>query len=448
MKAIGPVHHPFPARRQPFSRRRSSPPSGSLSSIPGPDDIVRAVLDNGITILARANFNSPSVSLRGYLNTGGLFDPEDKLGLADFTASALMRGTAHRDFQAIYDAIESVGASLGFNGATHTTSFGGKSLAEDLPLILELLAEVLRQPAFPGQQVMRLRAQLLTSLAIRAQNTQEMASLAFDQIVYQNHPYSHPEDGYPETVQNISRDDLVAFHRDHYGPQGMVICIVGGVEPEAAITRVQHALGDWQNPEQPAPPKLPDVTPLQQVTRKKVEIPGKSQADIVMGTAGPARKSPHFFSAALGNSILGQFGMMGRIGDVVREQAGLAYYAYSSLSAGLGPGPWSVSAGVNPDDVDRAVALIQSEIRRFVTEHVTAEELSDSQSSYIGSLPLALETNEGVAGALLNLERYDLGLDYFQRYNSLVEAVSPGDILETAQAFLDPERLAIAIAGP
>ena len=134
-----------------------------------------------------------------------------------------MRGTSQRDFQAIYDALESAGASLGFNGATHTTGFGGQALAEDLALMLELLAETLREPAFPGQQVMRLRAQLLTRLAIRAQDTREMASLTFDQIVYQNHPYSRPEDGYPETVQNIAREDLVAFHQKNYGPGGMVI---------------------------------------------------------------------------------------------------------------------------------------------------------------------------------------------------------------------------------
>lgn len=418
------------------------------SSIPGPTDIVRTELENGITVLTRSNFNSLSVSVRGYLNTGGLFDPDEKLGLADFTAAALMRGTSRRDFQAIYDALESVGASLGFNGATHTTGFGGKGLVEDLPLILELLAETLQKPAFPGQQVMRLRAQMLTGLAIRAQNTQEMASMAFDQIVYKSHPYSRPEDGYPETIQNISRDDLVDFHKTHYGPQGMVVAIVGAIEPQAAIALVQKTIGGWHNSDQPDPPTLPDLTPMKTVQTQNIDIPGKSQADIVMGTAGPPRKSPDFFNAALGNSILGQFGMMGRIGDVVREQAGLAYYAYSSMSGGLGPGPWSVSAGVNPEAVEEAVELIQSEIRRFVTEPVAAEELRDSQSSYIGRLPLALESNSGVAGALINLERYQLGLDYYQRYADFVQAVTISDVLETAQKYLDPDKLAIAVAGP
>jgi zinc protease len=433
---------------QPYLSRQPFSSSAPKSSIPGADDIIRVVLENGITVLARSNFNSISVNVNGYLTTGGLFDPDDKLGLSDFTATALMRGNYQRDFQAIYDVLESAGASLGFNGATHTTGFGGKALAEDLQLLMGLLAETLREPTFPGQQVMRLRAQLLTGLAIRAQETRAVASLEFDQIVYRNHPYSRPEDGYPETVQNISREDLAGFHKAHFGPRGMVIAIVGAVDPQKAVEYVQSTLGDWQNPGQTEIPVLPPVTPLTEQTTRMVEIPGKSQSDIVVGVAGPPRKSPNFFAAALGNNILGQFGMMGRIGKVVREQAGLAYYASSSMSGGLGPGPWSVSAGVNPAGVDQACNLIQEEIRRFVDEPVTADELSDSQSSYIGRLPLALESNAGVAGALINLERYKLGMDYYRGYADLVRAVSVEDVLVTAQKYFNPDALAISVAGP
>ncbi len=418
------------------------------SSLPGPEDITRVELPNGIVVLVRSNFNSPSVALNGYLHAGALYDPDEKLGLADFVASALMRGTAQRDFQAIFDALESAGASLGFNSATHTTGFGGKALAEDLPLLLELLAESLRQPVFPQKQVERLRAQLLTGLTLRSQDTSDMASLTFDQIIYANHPYSRPEDGWPETVQAITREDLVAYHARHYGPRGMVIAIAGAVTPEAAVEGVRAALGDWSNPKQPAPPELPPVASLEKEERREVHIPGKVQADIVMGAAGPRRKDPDFFAAALGNSVLGQFGMMGRIGDAVRERAGLAYYAYSSLSAGIGPGPWSVSAGVNPANVDKAIDLIRAEIARFVSQPVEANELADSQANFIGRLPLALESNGGVASALVNLERYDLGLDYYLRYADLVRTVTPEDVLSTARRYLHPDRLGIAVAGP
>jgi len=418
------------------------------SSLPGADDITRAELPNGIIVLARSNFNSPSVSVSGYLASGGLFDPAEKLGLADFTAAALMRGTAQRDFQAIYNALESAGASLNFTGATHTSAFGGKALSEDLSLLMELLAESLRRPIFPGQQVARLRAQLLTGLAIRAQSTRQMASLSFDHIVYKDHPYSYPEDGYPETVQNITREDLSEFHETYYGPRGMVVAIVGAVDPNDAVEKVASSLGDWEKPDQPPPPELPSITPLSEETLMQVDIPGMVQSDIVMGAAGPPRKSPDYFAAALGNSILGQFGMMGRIGEVVRDHAGLAYYAYSSMSGGLGPGPWSVSAGVNPENVERVIDLVKTEIRRFVTESVSADELSDNKSSAIGRLPLALEANAGVAGALLNLERYDLGLDYFRKYSDLIQSVTVEEVLAIAHKYLDPDKLAIAVAGP
>lgn len=422
-------------------------PSSTLHSLPGSDDITRVQLPNGIIILARPNFNSPSVVLNGYLTTGSLFDPDDKLGLADFTASALMRGTAQRDFQQIYQALESVGASLGLGGSTHSTTFGGKALAEDLDLLLGILAECVRLPVFPIDQVERLRAQLLTNLAIRAQDTGDMASLTFDQIVYEGHPYSRPEDGFPETVQAIQREDLAEFHRTHYGPRGMVIAVVGAVDPLQAVEKVTRTLGDWENSDQPEPPALPPIPILDGLVTRRVIIPGKSQADIVLGAAGPVRNSPDFLPALLGNSVLGQFGMMGRIGDAVREKAGLAYYASSNLSGGVGPGPWYASAGVDPTHVDKAVELIQSEITRFITEPVSLEELSDSQAQFIGRMPLALESNAGVAGALLNLERYALGLDYYRRYPDLVRAVTPEDILEVARRYLHPDHLGIAIAG-
>jgi zinc protease len=126
----------------------------------------------------------------------------------------------------------------------------------------------------------------------------------------------------------------------------------------------------------------------------------------------------------------------------------LAYYAYSSISAGIGPGAWYVSAGVNPANVEKATDLIAQELKRYVNEGISAEELADSQANYVGRLPLSLESNGGVAGALLNIERFDLGLDYYRQYPDLIKAVTLDDICETAQKYIDPERLVIATAGP
>jgi zinc protease len=170
----------------------------------------------------------------------------------------------------------------------------------------------------------------------------------------------------------------VGFHSSYYGPRGVIIAIVGAVEPQKAVEQVSKALGDWENPGQPDLPTLPPVLGTLQIKTRKVEIPGKYQADVVLGAVGPERRSPDFLAASLGNNILGQFGMMGRIGEAVREKAGLAYYAYSTVSGGLGPGPWYVTAGVDPANVERAVELIHSDVARFAFEAVSEQELVEA----------------------------------------------------------------------
>ncbi|TAK13821.1 MAG: insulinase family protein [Anaerolineae bacterium] len=420
----------------------------SRPAIPGPQDITRVELPNGIVVLARANPFSPSVTISGGLMAGALNNPPDKLGLADFTASALMRGTQLRDMQAIYDTLESAGASLGFSAGTHTTGFHGKCLAEDLSMLLGLLAETLTQPAFPAAPVEKLRNQILTGLALRDDDTGDRAGMLFDELAYPDHPYSLPEEGQPWTVKAITRTDLAVFHAAHYGPRGLLLAVVGGVDPQVAAEAVAAALGNWTNPSQPEPPALPALGPHSAERRGRVPMPGKSQTDILLGAPGPARNDPQYVAAALANDVLGGFGMMGRIGESVREKAGLAYYAGSNLGGSLGPGPWSVSAGVHPKDEEQAIDLIKQEIRRLVTEPVSAEELADSQEAAIGRLPLSLETNGGVTGALLNMERHNLGLDYYQRYPEMMRAVTREDSLAAARQFLNPDALAIALAGP
>ena len=417
-------------------------------TVPGPKDVVRSVLKNGIILLTRANFNSPSVVIYGSLTAGSVFDPDEKLGLADFTAMALKRGTALRNFYQIYDTLESSGAMLGFGCGVNTLTFSGKSLTEDLPLLLELLAELLRKPVFPGEEIEKLRTQILTGLAIRDQDTGSIAGMAFDEIVYDKHPYRRPTEGYQETIANITQSDLVDFHRKYYGPKGMVLVVVGGVDPSQAIAYAERIFGEWENPQQRVASPLPPFTPLEKSIVRKVIVPGKVQADINIGAAGPSSSSVDYLPASLGNSVLGQFGMMGRLGESIREKAGLAYDVYSSLSGGIGPGPWYVSAGVAPEDVDQVIDLILAEISQLVTNGVQSSELEDSQEQFISSMPLAFETNVGVASSLLNVERYQLGLDYFVRFPSLVRSVTPDDVLTVVKRYLHPEHLAIAVAGP
>ena len=423
-------------------------PKLDIRSLPGPETIRRRVLPNGLTILARENFSSPSVILTGSLMVGALDESPARGGLADLTASGLMRGTASRTFEKIYESIESLGAGLSFGAGTHSTSFRGKSLAEDLRVLLVLAAEVLRSPTFPKSQMARLRAEKLTALSIRDQDTGSVAQLTFDELLYGDHPYSLPSDGSRETVSSLTADAARAFHRHTYGPRGMLLAVVGAVRADDALDAVEAAFGDWRNPKQPTQPGIPPVAGLPRIVRRDRSLPGKSQSDVVIGGIGPSRYDPDYLTAALANSILGRFGLMGRLGDVVRASAGLAYSVASSLSGGPGPGPWQVMAGVAPANVERAIDLIRQEIRRFVEGGVSSQELRDNQANFIGRLPLQMESNEGVAAALVNMERFRLGLDFYQRYPDLVASITREQVLATSRRFLEPDLMAIAVAGP
>ena len=423
-------------------------PQLDVETLPGPETITRHQLQNGILILIRENFASPSIVFSGYIPGGSLGEKKEYAGLADLAISALMRGTTKRDFQAIYQSIESVGASLSLGTGKHTLSLFGKGLAEDLKLLLELLSEVLRLPTFPETQIDRLKAEKLTSLALRQQNTTARAQLAFNELVYPNHPYQVPTDGYSESINGLTIDDLKEYHRKWIGPKGMVMTFVGAVTAEEVIHIVEEEFGGWENPHQEDPSEIPFMEAPTRLLWEEISLEGKVQSDLIIGAPGPSRFEPAYLTAALGNSILGRFGLFGRIGDRVREAAGLAYYAYSSISGGPGPGAWQVIAGVNPANVERAVELIRDELRKFVTKRVTKEEITDNQANFIGRLPLQLESNEGVARALVHLERYSLGLDYYQRYPEMIAAITRDQILSIAQRFLHPDRLAIAVAGP
>jgi zinc protease len=343
--------------------------------------------------------------------------------------------------------IESIGANLDFSSGRHVTEFSTSSLAEDLDLMLDLLADSLRRPSFAPEQIEPVRGEIMAGLHIRANDTRYRAGRAFRELLYQDHPYGRSLDGTLESVAGITAEDMADFHRRHYGPEGMIITIVGAVKHEEALAKVKAAFGDWQ----PAPEQLPELPSVEipaETLRTHVEMPQKTQSDIMLGLPGPLRSAPDYLEASMANTVLGVFGMMGRLGMTVREEQGLAYYAYSRLQGGLGPAPWFVSTGVAPDKVQQAIDSILHEVDRIINEPIPEEELADSQAYRSGSLPVSLETNDGLATVITDLELYDLGLDYLQKLPEKIHAVTPESVQAAARRYLSTEQIAIAVAGP
>ena len=405
-------------------------------------------MSNGIIVLIYENPHSKTVTLEGAVWAGAAREARAQAGLASMAASSLMRGTANRSFEQIYAELEAVGATVAFGSGYQVTEFSADSLTEDLDLVLDIAVDCLRNPTFPEAEIEKIRAEKMTRLYMRQNDTGSMAQLNFRKNLFEGHPYGQSVSGYLDSVPTISRDDLASFAAASYAPNEALIVLVGNVKPAAAIAKLEAALGDWQNSAYERPDAMPDMARPAEMMRVHHALADKTQADLVFGLPGPRRSAADYMDVRLANNILGVFGMMGRLGANVRVKQGLAYYARSVLAGGLGPSPWYVSTGVSPDKVEQALASSQDEIRRMQNELVSAEELADTQAYLTGSVPMTLESNGGIAATLFNMELYGLGLDYLVTYHDTVNAVTPERIQAAAQKYFSAEQVVVSVAGP
>lgn len=422
------------------------------------DSVARHTLQNGATLLVYSNPASPSVAIGAYHAGGAVLETRESAGLASLTADALNRGTANRTFLEFSEELDQVGASLAFHADTEYAAFGGRALAEDLELLLTLAADAVAQPVFPEDEVGRVREQTLTVLAHAEDSPGSRAARRFRELLYgPDNPNGWPEDGYAETVKRFQADDLRTFHARAFAPASMVLAVVGAVDPPAVRDLAEHTLGDWQ-PQSVAVTQadwrqaleaadVPEASAAQ-ARREDLTIEGKTQTEFLLGWMGIRRTDPTYYATIVANFILGQLGLGGRIGSNVRDTQGLAYHASSYVVPGLTRQPWSVRAGINPANVDRAIEASLHEARQLAETPPDDEELRLSKQALIGSLPLRLERNDGIANMLLTMERYDLGLDHLGVYADLIRSVSADDVRDVTAAVMADPAYTLVTAGP
>jgi zinc protease len=411
------------------------------------DRVTRTVLPNGLVVLVKAATGSGSVVLQGYIRAGAMFDA-DRPGVARFAASTLVHGTARRSATQIAEDLEGRGASLNVSPGLEQVAVMGRALPDDLPLLLGLAAEVVTEPAFPADEVEKVRGRLVTSARVSALDTRYVAERSFRSLAYPHgHPHAQPPDGDEAVLTALSRADLLAFHARHARAGSTLLVIVGDVDAGATVEQVAKAFGAW--PAGPAwtLPAFAAPRPLERPARVDVAVPGKSQSDLVLGTPGVRRNDPEYYATMVTNLLLGQLGLMGRLGENVRERQGMAYYAFSDLRAGLLAGPWWVKAGVSPTNVERAADAILHEIRTLQRDGPRVDELADARTFLVGSLAVRLETNQGVAQMLADIELFGLGLDYLERYPSIIAGVGRDDVVRAMRRF-PADAYTLSVAGP
>jgi zinc protease len=409
---------------------------------------VREVLPNGAVVLVQETAFSPAVTITASFRAGSLYEPDDLTGLAWLLGRVVDRGTPARSADAIAEALDDRGVTLKVSTNRHVLTVSCTCLSEDFADMLALMADISREPLFPPDQIEKRRAETITAIRQDQDSPAIRASEALQSLLYgPRHPYGRPAKGHIETIERITRDDLVTFHAQRFAPGSLTLIVVGDVSATRALERVAAAVDGWTAPN-PADRAVPPVPAVSSRRETRITMTGKSQSDIAYGFTTISRLDPRYYAYSVMNNILGQFGLGGRLAENIRERQGMAYYAFSAFDPSLGPGPLVIRAGVDPQNVDRAVAAIDAEVAALGREGPTERELAETRQFLIGSVPRMLETNQSIAAFLHTEEFFGLGLDYDRRLPALLEAVTMDDVRAAAAEVLDPQRASLAIAGP
>ena len=407
----------------------------------------RAVLENGAVVIGKKTSATPAVSINIALGAGSICDPVDAPGATWLLSRVLDRGTAGRSSDDIAEALDSRGITLTIAVTRHLLSLACTCRAVDFEAVFELMGDVIVAPSFPDGEIATRKGQVITAIRQDLDNPAVRAGEGLMALLYPGgHPYGRPTKGTLAVVEGLTRPRLLQLHAARFVPSQLTAVVVGDVDVSRATDAAERAFGGWRAP---APAPIPLESPPRPVERRRLVIPmmNKAQADICYGFVAITRSDPSYYAFWLMNNVFGQYAMAGRLGDSIRERQGMAYYVSSALDANIVEGPLVIRAGVNPANVDRAVASIDEEVASIAKDGVTPKELDESRRYLTGSLPRALETNEAIAHFLQQAEFFGLGLDYDVRLPELLRSVTLDGVNATART-LDPGRATVVIAGP
>lgn len=408
----------------------------------------RDVLDNGTVIISKEAHTVPAVTIHVGVKAGSIYDTDARVGLSHLASRVIDRGTRRTTADQIADALDDRGVSLAVGANRHVMTVSCTCLSEDFEAMLELVGEIVTQPDFPEPEIVKRKGEVLNSIRQDEDSPAARAMLAlFGELYPDRHPYGRPSKGTVDSVGRIERKDLLAFHDARFAPSATTAVIVGDVDRARAAAAGARVFGSWRNAA-PAEIALPHPPADRRRHERVIPMMNKVQADIAYGFTTIVRSDPQYYAYTLMNNALGQYGIGGRLGDSIRERQGMAYYVFSSFDANVVEGPLIVRAGVNPANVDRAIASIDEEMGRMAREGLTPAELADCKQYLIGSIPRLLETNGAIATFLQTAEFFGLGLDHDLRLPSLLDAVTLEDVNTAARRTLDANRAAVVVAGP
>jgi zinc protease len=408
-------------------------------------DVKREVLNNGLTLLVTERHNLPLVMVTMGIRAGALLEPPDRSGLANLVAELLTEGTETRTGKQISEEIEFVGGSLGASAGDDYITVSLSVLKKDISLGFELLSDIVLNPVFPEQEMKKKVERTKAGLKSAEENPGFVASRVFIREVFGDHPYGRLVQGSEETLDRITRGDLVDFYANNYVPNSSVLSVVGDITPKEVKDLLGKYFSRWARLERASEAAVGAEVIR---TRKTITIDRDlSQANIILGHAGVSRDDPDYYAVSVMNYILGGGGFASRLMQNIREERGLAYDVSSSVDALMEGGSFRVSVQTKNESANTVIQEILNEMRKMRSSPVSDTELSDAKAFLTGIFPVRIETSRRIANFLVAVEFYGLGLSYIDNYPLYINSVSREDILEAARRHLDPENYILVIVA-
>ncbi len=400
-------------------------------------------LANGLRMVVVEQHETPSLSLQLLMPGGKAYAPPAKAGLADATAALLREGTQTRSTQQIAEAIDSVGGTITTAASLESAFVSVLVTSDQIDLGLDLLSDLVLRPSFPAEELERWRNQTLSGLQIDQSDPSYVATMAFQRLVLGDHPYGRPSSGTMASVQGITRDDMVAFHRRQYVPNEAILAVVGDVKAAEAFSRVERAFGGWAKGEATTIPPV-EVTPQRRIV--VIDKPDAVQTEIRVGQAGLPYRDPDHYTADVYDAVLGG-SPSSRLYEEVRRKRGLSYGASSEFRMPTQPGWFLASTYTKTESTVEALGVVLDVLGAMDDKPVPAEELAQRKTYITGAFPLEIETPEGVAAKVLEAMKFGYGKEYLESYRERIDAVTAEQVQSFAGRRIQPDRMLIVLAG-
>jgi len=408
----------------------------------------RIVLENGLVVLLLEDHELPLVSVTARIRTGARWEPANKVGLAGLTGTVMRSGgTQGMAVDALDDYLEGKAASIE-TGINHTVGSASMScLLDDFGEVLKVFGDVLRRPAFDPEQLAIAKNQIMAGIARQNDNPDGIMAREFTKLVYgAQSPYSRNETY--KTIQNISREDLVNWHREYFHPNRIILGVVGDVQIPEAMKLIKQVFGDW-----PKGPERSDPEASYQAKTDKgvyfVEKNDMTQAKISIGHLGLIRNHPDYYPVVILNQILsGSFGA--RLFSNVRSKKGLAYDVHGGVGFGWDyPAPASFSMSTKTETTGPGIdALLEEANKVMTTEPPTDQEVRNAKDSLLNSFVFSVDSPGKVLGQFMTYEYYGYPSDWLTRFQEGIAKVSTDQVRQAAKVHIKPEQFVILVVGP